>query len=108
MSIRLISYLLGQTTILAGISMLIPLVYTVVKKTAEMPAFFASAIIVMCAGELFLHIGKEHPDRMKVMEGAAFMFGGSAVIAVCGMLPYLLSGNPGMLRCIIPYNTIFW
>ncbi|MDY6296607.1 MAG: potassium transporter TrkG [Schwartzia succinivorans] len=93
MSIRLISYLLGQTTILAGISMLIPLVYTVVKKTAEMPAFFASAIIVMCAGELFLHIGKEHPDRMKVMEGAAFMFGGSAVIAVCGMLPYLLSGN---------------
>ncbi|WP_462331808.1 TrkH family potassium uptake protein [Schwartzia sp. (in: firmicutes)] len=93
MSIRLISYLLGQISVLAGVSMLIPLVYTVIRHTAEMPAFFTSAIVVLCLGEIFIFLGKHHPDRMQVLDGAALMFIGAGVLSLYGMLPYVLSGN---------------
>lgn len=93
MSIQLIYYLLGQTTVLAGASLLVPLIYTIVRQTAEIPAFFFSTVIVLCIGKLLLYLGKEHPDRMQVLDGAAFMFGIALSLSIYGMLPFIISGH---------------
>ena len=57
MSRHLLLFLLGQATLLVGAAMLAPFFYSLARMTAEVPAFLASLLIVMTAGEILSRLG---------------------------------------------------
>ena len=95
MSRSLLLFLLGQVTLLAGAAMLVPFFYSLGRMTAEVPAFLASLLLVMTAGELLAHFGKHHPPRMELLDAAALLVFGWPLAALSGAVPFVLSGALG-------------
>ena len=95
MSRSLLLFLLGQVTLLSGAAMLVPFFYSLGRMTAEVPAFLASLLLVMTAGELLAHFGKHHPPRMELLDAAALLVFGWPLAALSGAVPFVLSGALG-------------
>ncbi len=96
MSFRLLVYLLGQTAILTGVAALFPLFYALWHGSAEVPAFVAEVLLVMTLGEVMLRVGREHPQKMELLDAAAVLVFLWPFESLLGALPFWFSGalNP--------------
>ncbi|MBQ7515376.1 MAG: TrkH family potassium uptake protein [Schwartzia sp.] len=92
MSVRLLVYLLGQVAILSGVAALFPLLYALWHGSAEVPAFVAEVLLVMTLGEVMLRVGREHPQKMDLLDAAGVLVFLWPFASVLGALPFWFSG----------------
>lgn len=97
---RLLFYLMGQGSILCGLLMFVPFVYSLIHQTAEFPAFVASVILTMTIGEVLLRLGKKHPNVMNLQDAAAFAVVIWIFFSILGMFPYFFTGRISFINAL--------
>ena len=90
MSFRVLVYLLGQVAILAGVSAVLPLLYALWHGSAEVPAFVAEVLLVLTLGEVMIRVGREHPQKVELLDAAALLVFLWPFASVLGALPFRL------------------
>lgn len=101
MNRNLILFLLGQIALFSGAAMLIPLLYSLARMSAEVPAFLASVLVVMTVGEVLSRLGAKHPARMTLLDAAALLIFVWPLSAVLSAAPFVFSG------ALTPIDALF-
>ena len=92
MNFRVIFSTLGIILMIIGISMLLPLAWSVYYASNDLLAFIISAVITFLVG-LFLFKGIKKPGEIRYKEGFAIVSLSWVLASIFGALPYLISGT---------------
>ncbi|KJS22558.1 MAG: potassium transporter [Clostridiaceae bacterium BRH_c20a] len=92
MNFRVIFSTLGIILMIIGISMLLPLAWSVYYASNDLLAFIISSVITFLVG-LFLFKGIKKPGEIRYKEGFAIVSLSWVLASIFGALPYLISGT---------------
>lgn len=92
MDFRLLAALWGRVACALSLALLLPLLLAVYDHETDFLAFAATLGVSLLTGCVLCRTGSRERDWLRVREGILFTVGGCLMLALLGMLPYVLCG----------------
>jgi trk system potassium uptake protein TrkH len=92
MNIRVVLHYLSIIAIVIGVSMFIPLIFSLVNQGEDWPAFAISAALTLVSGIAVRIATRAKEHRLSAREAILLVTGGWIIASATGALPYIISG----------------